>query len=157
LLEAGFELETIYSDCNTEPKLRVTNKSLGADRFLWTWDGKSSSQEIPEILISDQDSLTLKLQVYKGICLKEKEVTLPLNRLKPPNLITMQVDGFNDEFRIENLPKGTGLEIRDRWGKLIGKFDDYKNDWKPANRGTYFYRLTFSGGSSCNGWLQAVD
>jgi len=157
LLEAMFELKTIYSDCITEPKLRVTNKSLGADRFLWIWDGKSSSEEIPEILISEQDSLKLKLQVYKGICLKEKEMTLAVHRLRPPNLITMQADGLNDEFWIENLPEGTGLEIRDRWGKLIGRFDDYKNDWKPANRGTYFYRLTFSGGDSCNGWLQAVD
>ena len=157
LLEAGFELETIYSDCSTDPKLRLINKSKGADRYLWIWDGKSSSEEIPEILISEQDSLKLKLQVFKGICLKEKEMTFPVHRLKPPNLITMKVDGLNDEFRIDNLPEGTGLEIRDRWGKLVSKFDDYKNDWKPLNGGTYFYRLTFRQGTSCNGWLQAVD
>ena len=84
-------------------------------------------------------------------------MTFPVHRLKPPNLITMQVDGLNDEFKIENLPEGTGLEIRDRWGKLIGKFDDYKNDWKPVNGGTYFYRLTFSQGTSCIGWLQAIE
>jgi gliding motility-associated-like protein len=61
-------------------------------------------------------------------------------------------DGVNDKFEIRN-PEGInmGIQVYDRFGKLVYRAENYKNDWdgkpnqegldneKPIGRGTYYY------------------
>ncbi|GAB3707996.1 hypothetical protein GCM10027592_42670 [Spirosoma flavus] len=71
-------------------------------------------------------------------------------------------DGINDRFVIQRLPQGATvqLEVYNRWGQLVFKSDDYKNDWDgTANRGlnasdakqtlpdgTYYYQIRLNDG-----------
>jgi gliding motility-associated-like protein len=64
-----------------------------------------------------------------------------------PNGITPNEDGINDVFVIQN-PKcceSISIKVYNRWGNLVYKNGDYKNDWKGVNQngdklvqGTYF-------------------
>jgi gliding motility-associated-like protein len=70
-------------------------------------------------------------------------------------------DGVNDVFEIKN-PQGInmGVSIFDRFGKLVYKSDDYKNDWdgrpnqegfdnsRPIGRGTYYYAVKRADGAT---------
>ncbi len=155
-LKADFEFRLAYEDCAEAPRVQIENKSLGADRQIWTWNGQFSFDEIPVLQVDGRDSIRLSLLVYKGLCLNEMTRMIPLGALRPPNLITLQEDGLNDEFRILNLPEGSSLEIRDRWGKLLLQGENYQSNWKPEKEGVYFYQLRFPDGGSCRSWIQAV-
>ena len=60
-----------------------------------------------------------------------------------PNIFTPNGDGINDFFIIENIERfpNSKLEIFNRWGKLVYKSDNYKNNWdgNDLNAGTYYY------------------
>ncbi|MFN3316305.1 MAG: gliding motility-associated C-terminal domain-containing protein, partial [Raineya sp.] len=69
--------------------------------------------------------------------------------------ITPNGDGVNDTFEIAE--QKSKIKIWNRWGKLIFKSDDYKNDWgKDVPSGTYYYFLESPSGVNCNGSLQVL-
>ena len=71
-------------------------------------------------------------------------------------------DGINDRFVIQRIPAGVtvDLEVFNRWGQVVYRSRDYKNDWTgTANQGTtvgesgtglpngtYFYVVRLSDG-----------
>ncbi|WP_229368319.1 gliding motility-associated C-terminal domain-containing protein [Fibrisoma limi] len=99
------------------------------------------------------------------------EVTLvTLSAIRPQQDTTMFIpegfspngDGINDRFVIQRIPPGLTirLEVFNRWGHLVYRSDDYKNDWDGTPNqgirtneprqglpdGTYFYRVLRSDG-----------
>jgi len=99
------------------------------------------------------------------------EATLvTLSAIRPQQDTTMFIpegfspngDGINDRFVIQRIPPGLTLrlEVFNRWGHLVYRSDDYKNDWDGTPNqgirtneprqglpdGTYFYRVVRSDG-----------
>ena len=68
-------------------------------------------------------------------------------------------DGINDRFVIRGSVGTLQIEVFNRWGHVVYKSDDYKNDWDGTSNtgvrvgsssglpdGTYFYRVKLSDG-----------
>jgi hypothetical protein len=158
VLSAEFDLEAVLLGCEELPKLVIHNHSVGADKYIWSWQGNFSFEKEPIIPIREEQTLKLNLTAYNGLCTREASKEIELKPIIPPNLITRNGDGKNDFLRIGNLPPNSKLEIRDRWGKQIFHSDNYQNDWKPpSNLETGFYELTLPGGNQCKTWIQVVD
>lgn len=112
--------------------------------------------------------LTVKSASYGcDTTFKSDIIVLPV-KLKIPNIFTPNGDGINDFFIIDNDPAGTNsdeeitrgfehesynplndyylrtqLTVFNRWGRIVYKSSDYKNDWDGGKLpdGTYFYVL----------------
>jgi gliding motility-associated-like protein len=73
-----------------------------------------------------------------------------------PTLFTPNGDGLNDLLIIKNLPAGSSLNIRNRWGEEVLNANPYNNDWdaKGLQDGTYFYIIKIPNLESQNGWME---
>jgi CHU_C Type IX secretion signal domain len=88
-----------------------------------------------------------------------------------PNVLTVNSDGLNEQFRLVVRDHATGnfrsaamlpstLRIFDRWGREIFTDERYRNNWPRPNLnltpGDYFYYITFSDCKTLKGWLQIM-
>jgi large repetitive protein len=76
-----------------------------------------------------------------------------------PNAITPNNDRFNDSFDLSGC-EVTKLQIFNRYGVEVNKYDNYSNQWigdnrngKPLPDGTYFYVVEIKDGTSKSGWV----
>ena len=72
-------------------------------------------------------------------------VTYDGDCLVVPNIITPNGDGINDMFVIKNsFGWNIDMQIHNRWGTLVFKNTDYKNNWyaKDMPDGVYYYTFT---------------
>jgi len=99
---------------------------------------------------------TLTVQDSIGCAVSKDIEVLKDSSLFIPTLFTPNGDGFNDLFEIRNLPAGSGLVVKSRWGDEVFAAGSYKNDWdaKDVDNGTYFWVLNIPGQSSQSGWLE---
>jgi hypothetical protein len=104
------------------------------------------------------------LQVFNGNCLVAIDTINidfnPGHSYFVPNLITPNGDFKNEKFVIGDIVQGTELTIYNRWGELIYKSLDYKNDWpnKFPESGLYYYfiRNDWKCIKEYNGWVHVV-
>jgi gliding motility-associated-like protein len=90
------------------------------------------------------------------------KLTITVNDILIPTLITPNMDGRNDYFLlkgIESLGK-TELIIFDRWGVMVYTNSNYNNEWNgvskdgnPLPDDTYFYVLKTQNGISKSGYI----
>ena len=121
----------------TDPGTTVTDLSLGTNEFTWT--------------------------ITFGVCPPISDVvTIIVNDLVVPTLITPNIDGRNDYFvlrGLETLGK-TELIIFDRRGAQVYMNSDYDNSWdgvdkngKPLPDDTYFFVIRSANGKTINGYI----
>ncbi len=108
-----------------DPHTHVTGLSMGANVFRWTISNGSC-----------QDSID--------------QVTITLKDLTVPNGFSPDGDGVNDYFEIVGLLEypNSVFEVFNRWGNVVYRNSDYKNDWNGKNQSggeltedTYYYIL----------------
>jgi gliding motility-associated-like protein len=77
-----------------------------------------------------------------------------------PNVFTPNGDGINEVFYIKGIDEGRWiLYVYSRWGDLIYRSDNYKNDWSPQNimPGVYYYLLfEYSGTRKFKGFVHVL-
>jgi gliding motility-associated-like protein len=91
-------------------------------------------------------------------CIIELEAEVPKDSsIYIPNIFTPNGDGFNEEFKIRNLPSKAQLMITNRWGKEIYSSKDYQNNWtgEGTSDGVYFYKLQ-AGSVVRTGWIELL-
>jgi gliding motility-associated-like protein len=117
-------------------------------------------------------SLSIRYSVFLGNCTYEDSIniqvqqapcykTLNTRLLLIPNTVTMNGDGFNDLFKIENLSlyAQNQLQILNRWGRVVFKSDNYQNNWPPSDvvAGAYYYVLDLNGPEETyKGWIEVL-
>jgi gliding motility-associated-like protein len=102
-------------------------------------------------------------KVTNGICPGASDtVSITVNDLMIPSLITPNMDGKNDCLIIKGSDAigTTGLIIFDRRGSLIFKSENYDNTWngldlygKPVPDDTYFYIVKSENGKTVKGFV----
>lgn len=156
---ADFELD-FSTDCAKPMLMVINNKSRGGSSFTWTIsNGTIFNQQNPQPYEFTQAGIyTLTLLVKNGNCEDTKVMTFEIenNLIPPPNVITPNKDGKNDTFFLPDRI-GYQLEIYTRWGGLVFKTDNYKNDWgEDVDNGVYYYLLTSPKGIKCKGWINVL-
>jgi gliding motility-associated-like protein len=138
-------LKDHYEICSHESLLLSSKTNNPNYQYRWSLSTSTKS----EILLSDLEvgNYKLILDVFSCVDTVSVQTFISVNdcKLKIPNVITPNGDGFNDAFTIqgiENYPLSS-LTILDRNGKILYNTLDYQNDWKADNlpAGTYFYSL----------------
>ncbi|NTE21065.1 DUF11 domain-containing protein [Agrobacterium tumefaciens] len=88
------------------------------------------------------------------------KITIIINELHIPNVITPNGDGKNDTFEIVGIEgyDNATITIFNRWGNEVYKNGAYKNTWDGfgLNEGTYYYLIRLKKGSSedtYKGWV----
>lgn len=125
--------------------IQFTDQSSGADNWNWTFEnGITSQTQNPVHSYSESGVYNVLLEVNNSFgCSDTFSLEIIIrDELKVPNVFSPNGDGKNDLFVIEGLyGSGNTLEIFNRWGILIYKSDDYKNNWNGDNHpdGTYYF------------------
>jgi hypothetical protein len=143
----GFKLGGILLDSirgGTQPYLLTFN---GGAAFVYKADTlfRNLNPGVYSILVKDFSD-----------CVTEKEIVCEEDEvLFVPNLFTPNGDGFNDRLEIRNLPSGSRLLVKDRWGKEVFRSEDYQNDWAASDQeaGTYFWLLEIPNQEGRSGWI----
>jgi PKD repeat protein len=157
VLEPNFEFIPRLLGCDQLPRLEVKNLSIGAEKSVWSWNGNSVFQPEPQVVIREPQTLEMNLLVYNGLCSRSLTKSISIEPLLTPNLLTVNGDGFNQNLKINNLPAGSRMSIKNRWGQEIFSSNNYQNDWSPpSDFTTGFYLLVLPNGEFCNNWLQVV-
>jgi gliding motility-associated-like protein len=111
----------------------------------------------PDTLFGELEPGTYQILVRDSIgCEVSQEIEVIKDlELFIPTLFTPNGDGSNDQFAIRNLPAGSSLTVKDRWGKEVFSADPYGNDWeaKDIENGTYFWVLEMPGLGNRSGWI----
>lgn len=177
LINPDFELER-GDNCeqnNLQQALSIkvrnlTDSTWAGDSFQFHFgDGTVSDQEETEYQYKAGGTYQLKLIAVREFCVAEKLFPLSIGPLKYPNVITPGGSlSLNDNFTIQfgDSPGGApfdfgfrvGVEIYDRWGKLVYQDSDYRNDWSGADvsGGVYYYQVSVDQHKTCKGWLHVV-
>lgn len=119
----------------------------------WTWDfgdGNNASVTTPTTTHTFTQSgiypVTHTVQTQYGCTNSFTHNYTVIVDIIIPNVFTPNQDGTNDFFVIDgiDLLENCVLKIYNRWGRLVYKSENYKNDWdgKGFAEGTYYYVFT---------------
>lgn len=151
----------ITQDCDKPYLLTFSNKSTNAKSYVWDFGNRDSLKvAVPEnYRFQKGGTYAVTLKAYNAIGCElstTKNIDIPENDEKVPNVITPNNDGKNDNF-VTGFKNAT-LDIYNRYGKLIFRSKNYQNDWgNGIASGTYYFVITTPTGNECKGWLTVVE
>ncbi len=161
----SLSLEGPVTHCIGEELILTPTITGGATPFSYTWTGNGGLNTNPqtgELSVIDPETGDFSLLVTDG-CNQQELASVFVDvigcSITIPNVITPNGDGKNDQFIIANLEyhPNTKILIYNRWGRVVYKDNDYKNDWGGTNKGgtkvgagTYFYVLDLEDAEQCD-------
>jgi gliding motility-associated-like protein len=161
-ITADFDLQKVY-DCADRPSIRITNRSLMANEYLWDYgDGEREYLYLEDSIFSYhyEKPGTYRVRMFAsnhGLCTRMQEEKVNISDIFIPNIVTPNNDGKNDNFEIlTDAP--ISLTIFNRWGKILYHDTEYRNNWNASDlpSGIYYYELELEDDATCNGWLQVL-
>lgn len=158
--EPDFEIIKSGEACNEPFKYSMMNRTSNATKVQWNLGAGNIVKDpnVENYIYAEPGKYSVTLTAYNaaGCALTvTKEVTAdPAFILS--NVITPNGDGKNDFFIVP--VSQSSLEVYNRWGKMVYKSVDYKNDWgKGIANGTYYYVVDTPNGNHCKGWLEVLE
>ncbi len=126
------------------------DESSNANTWLWQF-GKSGSSDIqnPNYVFKDTGQTKIQLIVSNGEkCFDTLETIIPIfDRIQFffPNAFSPNGNNINDGFGLNPnqyyLVKTYHLEIYNRWGELLFKTEDMKEQWGGSQQGVYLFKV----------------
>ena len=124
----------------------------------------------PKFIATTTTNYVLTVTDALGKCKATADVTVfVVKPVKVPNVITVNGDGANDDWEIENIEGYPNciIEIYNRWGNLVWKTEGYPKNWDGTNfrngqvlpDGTYFYIINLKSqvyNEPLTGWVQII-
>jgi gliding motility-associated-like protein len=137
------------------PPLAVdfTNASTGAVSYAWTFgDGGTSLDVDPSYTyLNDGDFVVTLIATNANGCTDTATAVIDVQGVSSifiPNIITVNGDGANDDFRVIHQNLDTfDCTIFNRWGTAIFRFEDPNAGWdgEAHSDGTYYYVIKATG------------
>jgi len=164
----GIDLQYDYSknyDCYGRPQLKVENLTESEfPTFFDFGDGVTSDLPSLEHVYENDGTYAVRLVGTRDGCVYEKRTDVPIYTLLVPNVFTPDEFPENNFFQILyggrpiNESLKASLLVYNRWGGLVFKSDDYRNDWNASNvnSGVYFYDLIVENETACKGWVNVI-
>jgi len=144
----------------------------GGGVYSWSPSTYLSSAVVsnPSFPATQTITYTLTVSDPTNTCSSTDEVTVfVVKPIKVPNVITVNGDGNNDDWEIENIEgyPNVIIEIYNRWGNLVWKTQGYPKNWDGTNfrngqvlpDGTYFYIINLQSqiyDEPLTGWVQII-
>ena len=136
----------------------VVNVVVGADKVTYLNSANAEGKSISGIKTTDISTDGIKPDNGGDV---SSSIPTPVDLTRPKEFIpegfSPNRDGMNDTFVISNVGnKRVDLEIYNRWGNIVYKNANYKNDWAGESNqgirvgselpeGTYFYIIVLDG------------
>jgi gliding motility-associated-like protein len=132
-------------------------QASGGGNYSW-----SPAADLNNAFISNPEFIARQTIVYSVIvsdptntCSSTDEITVTVESpISIPNVITVNGDGVNDTWQIENIHMypNASFEIFNRWGNIVWKSTGYNKEWDGTNfhnnevlpDGTYFYVIVLN-------------
>ncbi|HMT30284.1 MAG TPA: gliding motility-associated C-terminal domain-containing protein, partial [Bacteroidia bacterium] len=146
------------------PPEQVQLFAAGGVTYQWTPTTNITFSNVPDPIVNPTVSTTYTVTITNEFGCKTNlhvEVGVMCDSLLVPNAFSPNGDGTNDGYvidGIENYP-GNKLWVYSRWGNLVYKAKDYRNNWdgtsnvsgvymgKKVQTGTYYFILDLNDGS----------
>lgn len=157
-MELNFEAITVRESCKDIPSLEITDKSVNVSNYRWDFgDGTVSEAKNPSHTYQKAGKYTVKLTAKDAReCVKDTAFQINLERPVGYNAFSPNGDGLNEVF--DTGLHGWNIEIFNRWGNLVYKKENYRNNWSAEKQtaGTYYYVLVSPEGITCRGWVAVL-
>lgn len=154
-LQSSWELDTLVCPGNGT---MVVAESSGAGGMTTTWwmenltTGALDSLAIGDFIVLDAPGAYLAVSTTGGVCPTTHTGDIRVEwkdcDLLIPNIVTLDNNGMNDRFRIDNLVQfpNSSIQIYNRWGKEVHRDGQFglSEGWAPSDdleEGTYFFKL----------------
>ncbi|UPT68392.1 MAG: gliding motility-associated C-terminal domain-containing protein [Sphingobacteriales bacterium JAD_PAG50586_3] len=144
--------------------VQITDQSTtpqGSTLTAWDWNipnglPSTSTDQNPLVLYGDISDSTITLIVTNSSgCTDTLTLIFEAIPANIPNVFTPNGDGINETFVI---PKALVIEnckliVWNRWGKVVYRTDNYKNDWdgEKHSDGVYYFVFTEPDGKGASG------
>jgi gliding motility-associated-like protein len=160
------------SDITVKKGTVVILNAQGGDLYSWSpsTDLDNGFVPNPQLTAKETTTYTVNVSDITNTCFDTDEVTVTVKSpIAIPNVITINGDGVNDTWIIDNIneyPNAT-IEIFNRWGNIVWKSIGYSKQWDGTSYhngevlpdGTYFYIINLQNQlykEPSTGWIQII-